>query len=54
MQVSAVTEADKAALQQATSTCRAQVKEQARFQAMSWYAQHRTVKNCIEETLTKG
>lgn len=46
-----MSDADKAALKQATDSCKAQVKEQARFQEMSWYARHKAVKNCIAETL---
>jgi len=49
-----MSDADKAALKQATATCRAQVKEQARFEEMSWYARHKLVKKCINETLTKS
>ena len=46
-----MSDVDKAALKQATATCRAQVKEQARFEEMSWYARHKLVKKCIKETL---
>ena len=46
-----MSDADKAALKQATATCRAQVKEQARFEEMSWYARHKLVKKCVNETL---
>ncbi len=46
-----MSDADKAALKQATDTCKAQVKEQAQFNEMSWYAKHKAVKNCIKETL---
>jgi hypothetical protein len=46
--------ADKVALKQATATCRAQVKEQARFEEMSWYARHKLVKECVSETLAKS
>ena len=48
-----MSDADKAALKQATATCRAQVKEQARFEEMSWYARHELVKKCVNETLAK-
>lgn len=51
--VSAATGADTAALQQAIATCQSQVKEQAQFHEMSWYARHKAVKNCVKETLTK-
>jgi len=46
-----MSDADKAALKQASATCRAQVKEQARFEKMSWYARHKLVKKCVNETL---
>lgn len=46
-----MSDADKAALKQATDACKAQVKEQAQFHEMSWYAKHKAVKNCIKETL---
>ena len=49
-----MSDADKAALKQATATCRAQVKEQARFEEMSWYARHKLVKECVSETLAKS
>jgi hypothetical protein len=39
------------ALKQATATCKAQVKEQARYHEMSWWAQHKAVKQCVKETL---
>jgi hypothetical protein len=46
----AATDADKAAaLKQATATCRAQVKEQAKFQDMSLYARHKAVKKCVQD-----
>jgi hypothetical protein len=46
-----MSDADKAAMKQATATCRAQVKEQARFEEISLYARHKLVKKCINETL---
>jgi uncharacterized membrane protein YraQ (UPF0718 family) len=49
----AANETDKGSLQQATETCRAQVKEQAKFHEMSWYARHQAVKNCVKESLAK-
>lgn len=49
--LAAMSDAEKAALKQATDTCKAQVKEQAQFNEMSWYARHKAVKNCIKETL---
>ena len=52
-QVLAATDVDAAALRQATMTCKAQVKEQAKFHDMSWFAQHEAVKNCVRETLAR-
>ena len=49
----AADEPDKAAVQKATATCRAEIKERARFNEMSWCAQHKAVKNCIKEALAK-
>ena len=46
-----MSDADKAAMKQATATCRAQVKEQARFHEVSFYARHKLVKKCVDETL---
>lgn len=43
--------ADTDALKQAKATCKAQVKEHARYSEMSWWAQHKAVKKCIQETL---
>jgi curli biogenesis system outer membrane secretion channel CsgG len=42
---------DKAALKQATATCKTQVKEQAHFEEMSLYARHKLVKKCVKDTL---
>jgi len=49
----AAPDADKAAVKQATATCKAQVKEQAHFAEMSLYARHKLVKECVKETLAK-
>jgi hypothetical protein len=43
--------ADKAARKQATATCRAQVKEQANYKEMSWYARHKAVRSCAKDAL---
>jgi hypothetical protein len=47
----AMSAADKAARKQATATCRAQIKEQANYKELSWYARHKAVKSCVKETL---
>jgi hypothetical protein len=49
----AADEPDKAAVQKATTDCRAEVKEQARFHEMSWNARHKAVKNCVKSALAK-
>lgn len=46
-----MSDADKAASKQATATCKAEVKEKARFQEMSWYERHKLVKKCVDEAL---
>ena len=33
------------------STWSREVKEQARFEEMSWYARHKLVKKCVNEAL---
>jgi hypothetical protein len=45
----AATESDAAAV----ATCKAQIKEQAKYHEMSWYARRKAVKNCVKETLAK-
>ena len=44
---------DKAAVKQATATCRAEVKEHAKYNEMSLWAQHKAVKKCVTEALAK-
>ena len=44
---------DKAAVKQATATCRAEVKEHAKYNEMSLWAQHKAVKKCVNEALAK-
>ncbi len=53
MAAQAANEPDKAAVQKATADCRAQVKEQARFHEMSWYARHKAVRECVKNGLAK-
>ncbi len=45
----AMSDADKAALKDYTATCKTEVKEQAKYQEMSWYAQHKAVKACVKD-----
>jgi hypothetical protein len=42
---------DADAVKKATATCKAQVKEQAQFHEMSWWARHKAVKQCVKEAL---
>jgi hypothetical protein len=44
---------DAGALKQATAACKANVKEQARYHEMSWWAQHKAVRACVKEALAK-
>lgn len=48
---SAAAAPDKAAVQDATAKCKAQVKEQAKFQEMSLMAKHKAVKKCVSDIL---
>jgi hypothetical protein len=50
---SAMSAADRAARKLAASTCRTQIKEQAHYKDMSWYARHKSVKACVKEALAK-
>jgi len=47
----AATDADAAAMKQATATCKAQVKEEAQYHEMSLWARHKAVKKCVAEAL---
>ena len=44
---------NKAAVKQATATCRAEVKEHAKYNEMSLSAQHKAVKKCVADALAK-
>ena len=44
---------DKAAVKQATATCRAEVKDRAKYNEISLWAQHKAVKKCLAEALAK-
>ena len=44
---------DKAAVKQATATCRAEVKDRAKYNEMSLWAQHKAVKKCVADALAK-
>lgn len=47
----AMSDADAAAMKKATADCKAEVKEKAKYQDMSWLARHKMVKKCVQETL---
>ena len=49
----AADQSDKSAVKQATATCRAEVKEHAKYNEMSLWAQHKAVKKCVVEALAK-
>ena len=51
--VNAQAKPDKAAVAQATATCRAEVKEHAKYNEMSLWAQHKAVKKCVADALAK-
>ncbi len=51
--VNAEARPDKAAVKQATATCRAEVKDRAKYNDMSLWAQHKAVKKCVADTLAK-
>jgi hypothetical protein len=44
---------DKAAVTQATATCSAEVKEHAKYNEMSLWAQRKAVKKCVADALAK-
>jgi hypothetical protein len=49
----AATDADKAALQQATASCKAEVKEYAKFNETSWWQRHKMRQKCVKDALAK-
>jgi hypothetical protein len=51
--VNAEAKPDKAAVKQATATCRAEVKDRAKYNEMSLWAQHKAVKRCVADALAK-
>ena len=51
--VKAADQPDKAAVKQATTTCRAEMKEHAKYNEMSLWAQHKAVKKCVADALSK-
>ena len=50
----AMSAADKAARKHASAKCRVQIKEQANYKEMSWYARHKAVRSCVKEALAKS
>jgi hypothetical protein len=49
----AATDADKAALQQATATCKADTKEYAKYHETSWWQRHKMTQKCVKDALAK-
>jgi hypothetical protein len=49
----AETDTDKTGLQQATGSCKAQVKEYAKYNETSWWQRHKMVQKCVKGTLAK-
>jgi hypothetical protein len=49
----AETVGNKAALEQATGSCKAEVKEYAKFNETSWWQRHKMVQKCIKDALAK-
>jgi hypothetical protein len=43
----------RAAVKQATATCQAEVKEHAKYNEMSLWAQRKVVKKCVADALAK-
>jgi hypothetical protein len=46
----ATSDAD-AAMKKATADCKAEVKEKAKYQDLSWLARRKMVKKCVQDTL---
>lgn len=44
---------DPAAVKRAIATCRAEVKEHAKYNEMLLWAQHKAVKKCLPQALAK-
>jgi hypothetical protein len=42
---------DADAVKKATASCKADVKEQAKYHEMSWWARHKAVKKCVKDAL---
>ena len=49
----AETNADKAALQQATASCKVEVKEYAQYHETSWWQRHKMVQKCVKDALAR-
>ena len=49
----AATDDDKAALKQTTATCKAQVKEYAKYNETSWWQRHKMVQKCVKDAVAK-
>jgi hypothetical protein len=49
----AETDTDKAGLRQATSSCKALVKEYAKYNETSWWQRHKMVQKCVRDAIAK-
>jgi hypothetical protein len=49
----AATDEEKAALKQTTATCKAQVKEYAKYNETSWWQRHKMVQKCVKDAGAK-
>ena len=49
----AETSADKAALQQATASCKVEVKEYAQYHDTLWWQRHKMVQKCVKYVVVK-
>ena len=49
----AAADVDKAALQQATASCKIQIKEYAKYNETSWWQRHKMLKKCVNDALAK-
>ena len=49
----AATDVDKAALQQATASCKVDTKEYAKYHETSWWQGHKMVQKCVKDALAK-
>jgi hypothetical protein len=49
----AATDDEKAAMKQTTATCKAQVKDYAKYNETSWWQRHKMAQKCVKDALAK-